>query len=89
MSNLKFILILILLFSFVSSNPRYCDICKNSLKNKYLVDPWGNKFHEYHLENGHFCNILEGFNFSDLLYIYIFNDLVAQFINYGIINDFK
>ena len=33
-----------------------CSICLDDLNDSYLIDVWGNKFHNYHERNGHYCD---------------------------------
>ena len=47
MSILKYILIFIFIVSSVSAKTMHCDICRESLNNKFRLDAWGNKFHDW------------------------------------------
>ena len=40
----------------LSANEINCDICRGIIDTKYLIDPWGNKFHAYHEKNANYCN---------------------------------
>ena len=34
----------------------YCSVCLEKLNKSYLTDVWGNKFHDYHADDGFYCN---------------------------------
>ena len=49
---------LLLLFSTLIFNQAYnnCSICLNKLNENYLIDAWGNRFHQQHEHEGHYCS---------------------------------
>lgn len=66
----------ILFTSFaLSLNTINCDICREKIETKYLIDSWGNKFHAYHEKDTNYCNTCSrlisiritggGFKFND------------------------
>ena len=50
-----FLLLLLAILIPIQVN-EYCSICLNKLDENYLIDVWGNKFHQYHDRDGHYCN---------------------------------
>ena len=56
-SSFKNIFLLLLLsIPFSIEINEYCTVCLHKLNNNYLIDAWGNKFHDYHEDHGHYCD---------------------------------
>ena len=48
----------IILLSLLISNQTYnnCSVCLSPMDGKYLIDAWGNKFHQKHEQDGYYCS---------------------------------
>ena len=56
-SSHKNIFLLILCSIVLASQiNNYCSVCLKQLNKSYLIDAWGNKFHDFHEKDGHYCN---------------------------------
>ena len=56
-SSYKTYLFTIIFFACLSSQTyNDCSICLNKLDGNYLIDIWGNKFHQRHENESYYCN---------------------------------
>ena len=53
-SCFRLLILISILFSAQIINN--CSVCLNKLDDNYLIDAWGNKFHNHHTDDGFYCN---------------------------------